>query len=344
MQSGNAILGIFLALTAGVLLGGFALPMKKIRDWRWENTWLAYCFWGLIVFCWIFALISVPGLLSVILGAPLIALAPVFLFGAGWGAGCVLFGLALDKCGMALATAIVLGMNNALGALVPVLLFHREQLASRLGLTLVSGVALMVSGVALCAWAGSAREGSLEQAGNPASARTSAQVRKGVLLAISAGVLGTLFNFAVVFGDPLRNLAERAGTPPVYANNAIWCVSLLGGFVINAGYCGYLLSKKRGWALYTSEQSGRNWPLSVIMGGTWMAGVVIYGMAVSKLGRFGPSIGWALIQSTAILAGNVVGLATGEWKNAGDRFRVRMTSGLAVLFAGLATVAASALV
>jgi L-rhamnose-H+ transport protein len=75
-----------------------------------------------------------------------------------------------------------------------------------------------------------------------------------------------------------------------------------------------------------------------------MGGVVIYGMAVSKLGRLGPSVGWALIQSMAIIAGNLLGLLTGEWRNAGPRFRPRMVSGLAVLFAGIAMVAASALV
>jgi hypothetical protein len=44
MQVENGALGILLAIAAGVLLGSFALPMKRIREWQWENTWLAYCF------------------------------------------------------------------------------------------------------------------------------------------------------------------------------------------------------------------------------------------------------------------------------------------------------------
>jgi L-rhamnose-H+ transport protein len=115
----------------------------------------------------------------------------------------------------------------------------------------------------------------------------------------------------VVFGDPLRSLAERAGSRPVNTNNAVWCVSLLGGFIVNSAYCGYLLVRNRNWRLFTEQHPVHNGLLSIVMGGTWMGGVAIYGMAVSKLGRFGPSIGWALIQSTAIMAGNAWGLATG---------------------------------
>lgn len=344
MQVGHPGVGILLALLAGVLLGAFALPMKRMRDWQWENTWLAYCFWSLIVFSWLFGLVTVPSLFSVVLTAPSWALVPVFLFGAGWGIGCVLFGLALDMSGLALGTAIVLGLNNALGALLPLILFHSDQLARRTGLTLLAGVSIMMTGVALCAWAGSSREGSLEAGGNPVGPRGKNRVRKGVFLAIAAGIFGTMFNFALVFGDTLRNLAEREGAQPIYANNAVWCVSLFGGFVVNAAYCGYLLARKRSWPLFSWRHSVRNWPLSIVMGGTWMGGVVIYGMAVSKLGRLGPSVGWALIQSMAIMTGNMLGLLSGEWRNAGPRFRPRMVSGLAVLFAGIAMVAASALV
>jgi len=75
-----------------------------------------------------------------------------------------------------------------------------------------------------------------------------------------------------------------------------------------------------------------------------MGGVAIQGMAVSKLGRFGPSIGWALIQSTAIMAGTAKGLITGEGRNASNQFRRRMITGLLTLFGGIGTVALSALV
>lgn len=84
--------------------------------------------------------------------------------------------------------------------------------------------------------------------------------------------------------------------------------------------------------------------LSLGMGGMWMGGVAGYGAAVSQLGSLGPSVGWALIQSTAIMAGSLMGLITGEWQDAGVRFRVRMAAGLAVSFAGMALVTTAAFV
>lgn len=69
MQANNAVLGIILAVVAGTLLGSFTLLMKSMRGWQWENAWPAYCLWSLTVFCSIFALASVPGLLSVLLVA-----------------------------------------------------------------------------------------------------------------------------------------------------------------------------------------------------------------------------------------------------------------------------------
>jgi L-rhamnose-H+ transport protein len=344
MQPVNPGIGTLLAVLAGLLLGSFALPMKRMRDWQWENTWFAYCMWSLIVFTWGLAFTTVPGLIPVLLTVPVRAFVPVFLFGAGWGIGCVLFGLALDKSGLALGTAIVLGLNNALGALLPLILFHADQLAARTGRMLVAGVTTMIVGVTLCAWAGSTRKGSLEQTGNSMSAGEKAQIRKGIFLAIAAGIFATMFNFALVFAGPIQNLVGRAGAQQIYVNNAVWCVSLLGGFIVNAGYCGYLLTRNRTWSLFTAPHSVHNWSLSIIMGGTWMGGVALYGMAVSKLGRLGPSIGWALIQTTAIMAGNLLGLLTGEWRNSGHRFRAGMASGLAVLFGGITVVAASALV
>ena len=106
----------------------------------------------------------------------------------------MLFGLALDMSGVVLGTAIVLGMNNALGALLLVGLFHREQLATRTGLLLIAGVGLMLAGVALCAWAGSTREVPPEQSGHIPNTRSKNRLRKGVLVAIVTGVLGMMFN------------------------------------------------------------------------------------------------------------------------------------------------------
>lgn len=268
MQESNPGLDTMLAVLAGILLGTFAAPMKRIQGWNWgwnwENAWLDYRFWSLIVFAWLFGFATVPGPIPVLRAAPAGALAPVFVYGGGWGVGCVMFGLAIHLSGLALGTAIVLGLNNALGALLAISLSHPRQFRTAPGLTLAAGVIVMLMGVGLCAWAGIVKE-STSKLGHKLC--DEGLVRKGVLLAIVAGVLATMFNFAMIARDPLRQAAERAGARRACSNDPVRCVSLLGGFVANAAYCGYLPFRNGSWSKFVVKEPWRNCLLSLGMGG-----------------------------------------------------------------------------
>src|SRR6266700_5492792 len=53
-------LGLGLVLLGGLLQGSFALPMKRMPAWRWENTWLVYSVAGMIVVPWALVWATVP--------------------------------------------------------------------------------------------------------------------------------------------------------------------------------------------------------------------------------------------------------------------------------------------
>lgn len=326
--------GVLFGVIAGSFLGIFALPMKAVRVWRWENTWLMYCFWSLLILPWGLAFLTVPHVLDVMGGVSARALALPFVFGLGWGIACVLFGLGLKLLGIALGTAIVLGLNNALGALLPLLLTHRAEIATGGAHTLAGGVAIMLVGVMLCSWAAKQKEGN--------SATAGAGRAKGILYCLASGVIGTSFNLALVYGTELNSAALKAGASTLNANNPVWCISLLGGLLPNFAYCSYLLTRNSAWKLFLPEKSRVDWFLAFAMGLMWLSGVAIYGMAVQQLGRFGASVGWALIQSTAIIAGNVSGFATGEWKGAAAKAKRPILAGLVVLILGIVVVGWSA--
>lgn len=61
----------------------------------------------------------------------------------------------------------------------------------------------------------------------------------------------------------------------------------------------------------------------------------------SFLGDAGTSVGWALMQSLAILTGNLAGLFSGEWRDASPASRRTMWLGLSCLLAGVFIVAFS---
>jgi len=74
------------------------------------------------------------------------------------------------------------------------------------------------------------------------------------------------------------------------------------------------------------------------MGIMWFGGVALYGTAVMNLGKLGASIGWPVIQSMAVLSGNVVGIFSGEWKGAGRRPFTTMLLGLTLLVVGILVI------
>jgi len=68
-----------LVLFAGGMNGSFATPMKRVRGWEWEHTWLVWSFLGMIVIPFAVALATVPDLSVVYRAAGPVPLAHRFL-------------------------------------------------------------------------------------------------------------------------------------------------------------------------------------------------------------------------------------------------------------------------
>lgn len=229
MEPTNVTFGITLGIMAGLLLGSFALPMKKIRTWQWEHTWIMFSLWGTIVLPLLLALITVPSLWEVYTQTPASVLITVFLFGAGWGVANVGYGMGLKMVGLALGTALVLGLNNAIGAIMPIILYHPEQVMQPVGMVLLAGVLVMLVGIIVCAVAGLKREKAMNVAQD--SKKENPQFVKGLIICLIAGTFGALFNFALIFGKPMEPIAVNAGATPLNASNPTWVIALSGGFV-----------------------------------------------------------------------------------------------------------------
>ena len=56
--------GVLLGLLAGLVNGIFLLPMRYLRKWEWENTWLIFTILSTGVLPWVAALAAVPILLK----------------------------------------------------------------------------------------------------------------------------------------------------------------------------------------------------------------------------------------------------------------------------------------
>src|SRR5690348_13346048 len=106
----NLWLGLLLTLLAGLLSGNCMLPMKFVRRWPWENTWLVFSVVSLVILPWTLALAVVNGVGAVYAALPSSAFVAPLAFGAGWGIAQVLFGLSIARLGLALGYAIIVGL------------------------------------------------------------------------------------------------------------------------------------------------------------------------------------------------------------------------------------------
>ncbi len=339
MATTHLVTGLSLSLISGIFLGTFAWPMKKILLWKWENTWLLYSFWALIILPWSLAFITVPDLWSIYMNTPFSVLLTVFLFGAGWGIASIGFGIGLNTIGLSLGTAIVLGLNNAIGSILPIILYTPNELISPAGKDILLGVAIMLGGILFCAIAGSQKEKALQKREN--NTLKNNHFTKGLIICLIAGVFGAMFNFALVAGKPMEVLSVQHGASVLNAANPTWCVSLLGGFVITLAYCLYLFRNNGTGKLMSTPGLLKNWFYTAIMGFMWFGGVALFGIAVMNLGKLGASIGWPVIQSMAVLSGNVVGIISGEWKGSGRKPLATMLIGLLLLVVGILVISGS---
>src|SRR5580700_1711511 len=245
--------GIGVVTLAGILQGSFAAPMKWMSGWQWENSWLVFALFGLIVFPWIINFATVPNATGVYSGTSPSTLIEVFAFGLLWGVGATLFGLGISRVGMALGFALILGITASFGSLFPLAILHPEQLSRTRGLGLILGTIVMTVGLVFLARAGQIRERDLSQ-NSSASGFTI-----GLVICVFSGIFSSMLNFSFLFGDELRLRALGTGASAAMAANPIWVLTVTGGFFANLLYCVYLLNRNQSWSAYRERRTAAYW-------------------------------------------------------------------------------------
>jgi L-rhamnose-H+ transport protein len=241
------------------------------------------------------------------------------------------------RVGIALAFAIIISLTAAVGSLVPMLVLHPERLGTAQGAYVVAGLAIVIVGVALCA-----RAGALKEAAAASAAGRGSQFTTGLLICIASGLTSPMMNFSFAFGDPISAEAVRRGADPGNASIAIFAVAISAGFLINAGYCIYLLAKNGTWRGTLPRSNVRNFCYAVIMGLLWLFGFFLYGVGATSLGQLGAVLGWPLFMTVMVLVANFWGLAMGEWKGASPRAKQLLGMGTGIMIVALIVISLAA--
>jgi L-rhamnose-H+ transport protein len=341
-MSVELLTGVGVIVLAGMVMGCTILPMKYAIKWKWENIWMAFTGFAQVIFPTVLIELTVPNAWQAYHVAKLSALASALLLGFGWGIGNTLSGIGYTMLGMGLGTSLVLGFTAAIGSLLPLVILYPGQLWSSSVALLYIGIGVMLAGLALSAQAGGRRQAIRHEneitTGAELQAFGKGDIRVGVLICVVSGILSSMLNLGLVFGDDIRLTALRLGASNIGAVNMVWLPVEASGFLATLFYCSYLLTKNRSWSLYFSEGTGSHWFIAMLMAAFFTGGLSLYGLGAGKLGTMGAIIGFPVFMSTIVLTGNTAGLVTGEWRGSPRTAYVFGTAGLFLLIVAIVCI------
>lgn len=317
------LLPFLLVILASFFQGSFGLGMKYMEPLKWEAWWIIHVTVAMIIFPILWAVFAVPNLFQVISNAPTEAVFLGMLFGFLWGVGGILFGKSVPYIGLSLTYGVVMGLAASVGSIIP--LMQVEDAFSNPATTyVIIAVVIMLVGVAITAKAGIDRDKLIGDTKNPSN------MIKGILIAVSCGVLSALLNVGFANATPVALEAEKMGAITRNSSLAAWVVVLLGAFIMNLGYAVVLLLKNNSWNSFRVPSSGNAYKWAILAGLFWFAALGIYGQGSALMGTMGPIIGWPILLGLSLIISNIWAVRSGEWKDAKKPFQL-MLVGLAII-------------
>jgi L-rhamnose-H+ transport protein len=158
--------------------------------------------------------------------------------------------------------------------------------------------------------------------------------KKGMMVALFSGLMSAGMSFGLQGGPRIQELA-RITQPPTsvaWAGMPVLVVVLLGGFVVNGGWCILLNLRNKTAGDYVAKGAplGRNLIFAGLAGAIWCSQFICFKTGEPQMGRTS-YIGWAVLMASQILFSQLLGLKLGEWKGAGQRTIRLLIAGLALL-------------
>ncbi len=252
------ITGIVLLAIGGFSSASFYVPSYRIKKWSWETYWITLGFFAWIVMPTVGGWLTTPDLWGILRYSPVRSMVGAYLFGALWGFGGLMCGLALRYLGLSLGQSIALGICAIVGTLVPAAI---EEKLGLLVSTFAGGVVLLgflvcLVGIALCGYAGVLKEHQLTDDQKKQAIKDFALV-KGILVAVFGGIMSASMALAFTAGEPIAGVALAAGTSDVFKNMPLLVLALAGGFTTNFFSTMIITSKKKAFGDYVVRPGAR---------------------------------------------------------------------------------------
>ena len=331
----NPLLGITYHAIGGFAAGSFYIPFSRVKNWAWEVYWLVGGFFAWILAPWIVAWLAVPDLMGLLGQIPLNNLVWPYIFGMLWGIGGLTFGLTMRYLGMSLGMAMALGLTATFGTLVPPIYFDQfsTMISHTSGWVTLGGIAITMLGIVVVGKAGIMKDRELSSEQKKQHIKEFS-LKKGIWVAIFAGIMSACFAFGIAAGKPIAERAIATGTPELFSNSPIFIVILAGGFTTNFIWCMLLTLKNRTIKDYIKIKNTPilgNYLFSAIAGITWYFQFMFYGMGTTKMGAY-DFASWSIHMAFIIFFSNMWGLILKEWNGSSMKTVRMIILGLIILF------------
>jgi L-rhamnose-H+ transport protein len=331
--------GFALVLLSSLCAGAFAVPSRLRTRYAVENMWALGYFVTTIVIPFGLAPLVLPEWPLAFYRAGAASVLLAVAFGAGWGIASTSFAAGVTTVGLSIGYAIIMGVNTAAGAVVP-LARRWDIVSAEARIAVLIGIGLCVLGVAVCGRAGALREtAGVKLAAPAAGADKPLSFTAGILWCLASGVLSACANLGFDYSSRVADEAVALGAHPGLAKMASWMPVYWGGFAAVFIVCAQTMTRRGTWARYTGPGAGRDFLLTMGMGALLFLGQIPYGIGSYYLGALGTSAGWAICIACSLLVANGFGLITGEWRGAPGRARISLAIGVAVLMAAMGFLA-----
>jgi L-rhamnose-H+ transport protein len=328
--------GILTTATAGLIMGLSPTPLKFLRQFKYEQFSFISMLVALLIIPWTITFIFCPDFYSVLAEIDKGLLLRANLFSLGWGIAQILAMLCFIRIGVSLTYGILCALGASVGVVTPMIfkasgIFSEAPgLMTKVGMVVLAGVAIMVSGVFLASLAGFKRE-KVKQPDQPQKSKIrTGSFATGLIMVIIAGVLSAGWGFAFAYSQgPIVEILNNHGIADFPSKIIVWAFVLFGAAVINVIYPAYLLTVKRSWNIIV--KNGWEIVLAVTYGLLFFIPSVMLGKGMLLLGVLGASVGWGITQGSIILGGQLLGFASGEWRGVIGKPRKIIYIAIAVL-------------
>lgn len=338
-MNGLAI-GFTLIVFAAICGGAFAVPIKMKKRYALENLYVIAAAITMVIIPLALAPFCLPHWELAIRNAGSTVIWRGLIFGFAWGLGAITFGYSISMVGLSLGYAVIMGINTAVGSILPFLAQSHQSALNPSGLVVMAGIVGCIVGVGICGWAGQLRENRSQKSSEGLStSQSSGKFGLGLLMCVISGVLSACANLGFAFTSQVGEAAQQLGASPVISGLGSWMLVYWGGFAATLLWFGGLQIRKGTWRRNFGNGALHDLGLAAGMGTLWFLAMIPYGMGAYYLGRLGTSVGWAISIASSLIIANALGFFTGEWKTAPSASRRTLFSGLAVLILAMAVLA-----